>query len=641
MILDGGRISIHTDEITFKPEFEYGDNEDFLKVFVFSYVKLLSDSPLVPTCGDKPVKVYTHFLRKLISERISDTIKFYSSLADQIMFSTYETGSELSTTGEFVDAMKHTPVFKEYLAWYRTGNPVLLRYLLTFLRYGKKLRYNDPKLDSTAFHGWEQVEERLRGLEFNTTDLDSLRVIVSKLVGPLSPDQFLGRFGPGKVSEADISDSIDKLVSLSTDRKLDYVFGRSRPSAHEDQGFGTLRAIRERGHSICVSRLKFVPKDITKSRSICMEPNAYMYFQQEVLRWMRAAMQKSTISRFVNLANQSINRDAALHGSIYLSSDTLDLSSASDSVHIDLVRGIFPTSWLFYMLGTRTSQVRTSSGEIVRVSKFAPMGSAVCFPTQCIVFTAICLYAYDAYLHGCTTGDRIVSDSDVDELLAHGIARNRSENTPFRKRLEPPVVYGDDIIVDSRVTDIVISTLERLGFQVNVAKSFAGSQSIRESCGIYAFKGEDVTPRQFLLPFLKKGRWDAKVYASLIGAVNEHRKSKLYNVAAYLNSLLNEYGFSNPIPYVEDENSFGVLVSKKKPVPGKYVRYNANIQVYEELVQGIGPRNVNKKTYDDVYRYDQWWRSRIGGDSVLEERGRPSIRPKETRLVPLWARYES
>lgn len=638
--LPSAGITISSDALAFPPEFGYGPNEDFLKVFVFSYVKFLCDSPLEHD-SPRDKKCYMRFLTKLVKHPLRDTIKMFSSLANSILSNEYSTGSD-SSTRIFVPDIMHTPVFREYHEWIKTGRPELLKYVLSFLAFGKKLDYVDSELDATAFRGWLEVEDRLDTLEFGSNDVESLTNIVAALLPPLSPTELIPRFGPGRVSEKGVSTVYDKLSCLAHDRRLEYVFYRSRPFADWDRGFSLARAITRGTYSDNISTLKFVPKDITKSRSICMEPNGYMYFQQEVLRWMRNAMDRGLISRFVNLDDQTPNQYAAVHGSKYLSSDTIDLSSASDSVHADLVRRIFPKDWLFYMFGSRTSKVWLPDGSIKQVKKFAPMGSAICFPTQCIIFTAISLYAYISRDRGFATGESPVTREEAIEFILTRLHKERGAGTPFTRKYEPPVVFGDDIICDSRVTDEVISTLFRLGFQVNVNKSFTGSQSFRESCGVFAYEGDDVTPVMFRASRFKRGKWDAKVYASLLGSINNFGDHGYHSVATFLRSVVHGYGFHYPVPYTKDRLEFGIYTSNKRKPDPNALRWNADWQVYEELQQGITNRTVGQTRPPnlDDYMYNQWWRSRVGGKATSLSERSLLIRPQETRLAPKWARCE-
>jgi hypothetical protein len=583
------------------------------------------------------------FFRRLTTEHIGDIVRRFSGYSHEILQSEYSSGSD-SSTRVFHDFMIDTPIFKEYHQWIMTGRPELLKYVISFLTFGKKLDYEDAEFNATAFRGWLEVEESLRTLTFSDNDCRSLANIIQEIIPRYPRLPLLPRFGTGKVAERGILDVYDKFTSLSTHPRLEYAFGRERPHCSRDEGYGPDWYIPSRRVSVDVSRLKFVPKDLTKSRSICMEPNAFMYYQQEVHRNMREAIVNGKISRFIKLEDQTFNQDAALHSSKYLSSDTLDLSSASDSVHIDLVRRIFPKDYLFYMLATRTSLVETEAGkDPVRVMKFAPMGSAVCFPTQCIIFTAVCLYAYWCVNQGISTGDSVCERADIVAFMDDALHARRSASTPFTRKYEPPVVYGDDIIVDSRTTAMVISTLTRLGFSVNRSKSFTGSQSVRESCGIYAYEGSDITPVLFRLKAFARGKIGSQEYASLIGSINNFRDHGYHQVATFLDALCRDLGFKVPIPYTTDKRMFGIYTLNKHAVPEEFLRWNADWQVHEELSMGICLKQKRAKPPKglDSYRLNIWWRSRVRDFSAAPDKGVGlRIRPEETGIAPRWTRCE-
>lgn len=646
LVLGQGSFRLSSDELKFSPQLHYGENEGFLKTFVLAYVKLLSDSPLEPF-GVKPLQVYKRFVRCLTTQDLRSTIKRFSGLCNELMSSEFVTGGE-SSQRLFILAFKDTPVFKEYHEWYRTGRPDLCRFLLSFLLFGKKLAYVDDDLNQVAFRGWLQVEDGLRTLTFGDNDLRSLRNIVDAILPTFRPTDLLPTFGPGKVSERSIRDVADKLDQLVSHPRLEYAFNRERPYASRDEGYGVMQnVVKLSGDSLDVSRLKFVPKDISKSRSICMEPNAFMYFQQEVLRALGSSMRRGRIQRFVNLRDQTRNQRAAIHGSKYLSLDTLDLSSASDSVHIDLVRRVFSPGWLFLLLATRTSKVELPDGKVVTVSKFAPMGSAVCFPVQCIIFTAIALYGYEAHRRGEPTGSFVMTKEDAIKLIDRHLHKDFGPDTPFTGRYEPPVIFGDDIICDSRVTGDVVSTLNRLGFRTNDDKSFTGSQAFRESCGVFACQGEDVTPVRFQLPWHQPGKMDAKVFASYVGAINRFRALRYHNVAAYLQSVLEDGRGKTRLPYSTNPDAFGIHVSKRRVVLehlrlGHDRRWNIDLQRWEERVLGIGNRKVRKEPSWNLetYRYNQWWRSRVSESDHTPDWGSLLIRPQETRISAVWTRWE-
>jgi hypothetical protein len=665
--LRGGDIRISTESITFPSEFGYGDNENFLKFFVLSYIKLLCDSPLKESHGDKPMSTYYSFIKLLTRQHLAVTIKLFSGYSHDILSNEYSTGSD-SSTRVFHEFMLDTPIFKEYHMWLKTGRPDLLKFVLSFLLFGKKLEYEDPDFDATAFRGWLEVEEKLRTLVLADEDVDIIRNIINAILPPLKVDVLLPKFGPGKVAERGVEGPFDKLNCLRWTPRLRYAFDRERPGRSRDEGFTRREAIVTQGDQTRDSaRQKFVPKDITKSRTISMEPNTFMYFQQEVMRWMVNSMDDGLISRFVTLRDQTTSQNAAVHGSLYFSTDTIDLSSASDSVSLELVRRVFPPDWLFFMLATRSSRVELYDGsDTISAYKFAPMGSAICFPTQCIIFTAVCIYAAMAVSSEKGTGARDYSVDEVRKFILTRFWKSRSSYTPFTGKYEPPVVYGDDIAVDSRTTGTVTSILDRLGFTVNRSKSFTGSQSFRESCGVFAFEGLDVTPVMFRLPFFTKGRWDTKVYASFIGSINWLRDNFYHHVASFYLSALKRYGFRYPLPFSSRREDFGLYTKNKHSyVYEAHVRWNADWQVTEVRIQGIEARSLNsdpgpstterrlffngeslsivevvEPIHLQVYKLDQWWRQRIFDEVTWDESHASLIRPQETRLAPRWARRE-
>jgi hypothetical protein len=141
---------------------------------------------------------------------------------------------------------------------------------------------------------------------------------------------------------------------------------------------------------------------------------------------------------------------------------TIDLSSASDSVTLRLVTDIFGPSKLGrWLLATRSTHTLISD-DVVRIAKFAPMGSACCFPVQCLIFAGVILATH------------------------RRATRSSADLADFR-------VFGDDIICPSSISYDVMENLVDLGFSVNTEKTYV-TGDYRESCGMDAWCGHDVTP---------------------------------------------------------------------------------------------------------------------------------------------------
>lgn len=203
------------------------------------------------------------------------------------------------------------------------------------------------------------------------------------------------------------------------------------------------------------ARICLVPKDSRGPRIISCEPAEHMYIQQGLMRKLYGIIETHDLtSGRVNFTDQTINRALAREGSVTGLLSTLDLSDASDRVSMELVRLVFPPEWVEAFEACRSESTVLPDKTEVKLNKFAPMGSACCFPVEALVFWASAV---------ATTGHVNV------------------------------FVYGDDIIVPAGDTHAVIQGLESIGLLVNRTKSY-WQGNFRESCGGDFHLGVDVTP---------------------------------------------------------------------------------------------------------------------------------------------------
>jgi hypothetical protein len=208
----------------------------------------------------------------------------------------------------------------------------------------------------------------------------------------------------------------------------------------------------------------------------------------------------------------------AMRASIDGSFATVDLSAASDRLSTRLVEFVFQGGdfSLLDALHACRSRVYLLGKEMHRFRKFAPMGSACTFPIQSIVFATIATFAV-MQARGLGFGARSVCAQQVR-------------------------VFGDDIIIPTDAYPILTQVLTSLGLKVNESKSYS-TGLFRESCGMDAFGGVDVTPayvRQLYKPsnhtslksvvecsnnFFKKGFWHTS--AELLKTVPEKERKLL------------------------------------------------------------------------------------------------------------------
>jgi len=623
-----GRRSIIIDDDFCHSLSDYSvDNAESIGLFVASWVTLLADSPLDPS--NKPSSLYTKFLNRISVQGVKALVLGYADLSHQLVSSHLLMGSS-SSTGEWIDGFKDTPVFFEYNRYFKTGDVGLLRYLYTFLNFGKKLDFVDSAFNDAAFRGWTDIENRLNDLKLLDKDVIPLKRILSRVLPTLTLQDFRPKFGPGSVQERGIRGRIDKLRSLRFDPLIDRFLFHGHAGMYgmgEDQGLSASKVIPDPGNwssakgvSSRTARLRFVPKNMKTARSICMEPNTLMYFQQGILPQFLRAIDASPLSRFIDIRNQERNKVLACFGSATSEIDTIDLSAASDSVSIQLVKDIFPPSWLIPMLVTRSHSVILPDGSVRLIRKFAPMGSALCFPTQCIIFAAVgvyaaCLHVYEA--------DAISSLSFIDWLtpskIDHVLSLFSEEPGYFRGAFQPMAIYGDDICIDRRLTDFVKSILSRLGFSVNETKSFVGSQAFRESCGGFYMSGHDISPTYFRIKGVRR-KLSASHVVSQVHLINECRRLGYYHTYRFLHSSLmtwechrslrSKTAVKNSIPYVSDPSSFGIVANEPRNNHLRS-RYNTSYQKDEVRAWTISYDFVREPggllPLVDAYEHMRWW----------------------------------
>lgn len=211
------------------------------------------------------------------------------------------------------------------------------------------------------------------------------------------------------------------------------------------------------------SRLSFVPKSTEISRTICTEPVLNMLFQKGVAECLEERLREVS---GIDLSTQpNKNQQLARIGSIDGTYGTIDLSSASDSMSITLVKNFFPKKVFDTLNRYRSPITVLPDGSEMELHMVSSMGNAFTFPLQTLFFCSLVFGAYRAY--------------DIK------IKR------PSRHALGNFAVFGDDIVVDHRAYDLVCRLLHLCGFSVNKDKSF-NTGHFRESCGRDYWCGHNV-----------------------------------------------------------------------------------------------------------------------------------------------------
>lgn len=204
------------------------------------------------------------------------------------------------------------------------------------------------------------------------------------------------------------------------------------------------------------NNISFVPKTTKTDRSVAVEPLLNGFVQKGVDRFIRDRL----AAHGFDLSDQTRNQRLAYKGSLDVVNPyaTIDLSSASDSISIELVRELLPPEWFELLNSLRSPAYRIAGSKTQRYEKFVSMGNGFCFPLETLIFAALSRATMKYY------------GSPVD--LA---------------------VYGDDIIVRQSVALAVLEILRFAGFTANTEKTFIFGP-FRESCGADWYDGTDVRP---------------------------------------------------------------------------------------------------------------------------------------------------
>jgi len=473
-------------------------------------------------------------------------------------------------------------------------------------------------VDISFVDEWLDQEDKMHEWQYDDRLLDDLNAIMrEQFPGKAPVDFFMPKNGPGATFEMPRPNPSFGTVSqlkyqhFTADSMLRYVINKCCGPIESWVPMQTLASGVPR-----TNRIIEVPKGLFKRRVISAEPASLAYFQQGVASMIRYAIDQSSVfSKYIDLRDQSKSQKMAQYGSIVGDLATIDLSMASDSVTWTLVKRVFRGTWLLPFLAATRSyhsvlkrrEPGTGNDETIyyrHVAKFAPMGSAVCFPIETLVFASIC-----------------------------ELCRRRAKAPIRHGRLVAIRVYGDDIIVPQGIYDNVVEMLDSLHFRVNETKTFSGYfvQNFRESCGGEYLNGIPVTPLR--IPRFYKGFYNEALRSSpeccaaqiafanqalqhgcryvrrvlldglrqTVVRVPRHRKMKRGQRTDMVRTTIG----INDLPFSED-GSFGL---ETEEVFGEW-QYDPNLQRHYKPVYMVRgkirkPRDIS----DDVFEYLLYWES--------------------------------
>jgi hypothetical protein len=352
------------------------------------------------------------------------------------------------------------------------GNPLDLRALRQLLLFCYKAEHkHTDETEAKAVDDWRSCNAAVRdwGISF-IKEPSSLAAVAKRnctsVLGNTKWDSIVPFHGPGAVYDSNPLKGVWSRWFTTIEAMFPYCeyFSVSRHLIDQDAGLQV--------EDLITARLIAVPKDSRGPRLICVHPTESIWIQQGLRVKLESAIKRGRQQWHgwhwpqgrVNFDDQTINAKIALTSSLDRKYATIDLKEASDRVSDLLVQYLFGRHYRWFgccraaLVEIRGKDQKVTSLEEVHC--YAPMGNATTFPVESLVFWSVCV-------------------ASMTEAGFH--------------QPDDCYVFGDDIIVPSEMATVCIDGLTSLGLVVNKDKTFIKGL-FRESCGIDAYKGVDVTP---------------------------------------------------------------------------------------------------------------------------------------------------
>lgn len=333
------------------------------------------------------------------------------------------------------------------------------------------------------------------------------------------------KHGPGATAEK-ISGNAKFLMQRWHDRLepyfplLDNAFVNA--NARHSEEFGKVSIVLECDEQPV--RVIPVPKTLKTPRIIAIEPVCMQYAQQAISEKLVQLLETHPLTAgHVNFTDQTINRDLAMISSRDQRYATIDLSSASDLVPYELAIRMFDSNPDLQdaISACRSKRAQMPDGSIIELQKFASMGSALCFPIEAMYFYTICVAA-------------LLKERNLPVTYL---------NIKYVK--DQVFVYGDDIIIPTNESGAVTDALHKYYCKVNVRKSFSKG-NFRESCGMDAFSGEEVTPT-YIRELPPRDRRDTSSLVSWVSTANLFYRRGYWKTSSFMFDIIERITGALPV----------------------------------------------------------------------------------------------
>jgi len=390
-----------------------------------------------------------------------------------------------------------------------------------FKRYRfKKDLFSDQELETMSIDKFLHVQDHILNVsrrthsEFTKRGLAGARIYIAKVLGVYNDEEHraLCRFGKRASVGIPARDACEAArwelpITGSHEQITWFDSEMSHVDCVQEYWAAQIGSDLHRSTYQVTSSLKMtlVPKSFKSLRTIMPNTTIGSYMSYGLGVMMRKRLKR--VGYDISTLQQS-HKYLAMRGSVHSMYTTADLSSASDTISVALVRNLFPSDWFDVLEQSRIGVVELPDGRCIESQTFCTMGVGYTFPLQTLVFLSILKSLAIALTGKCT--NKTIS------------------------------VYGDDMIYPTSFHSTVVTLFEEIGFVINLDKTFHEG-NFRESCGGDYHHGRDVRPFQPRNGPVSVGKtaYEAVLYKFINGLLMRWTE---YEVAGTLQYLLSEIG---------------------------------------------------------------------------------------------------
>jgi len=468
-----------------------------------------------------------------------------------------------STTPKFLGWL-FEQVFSDKGEELSSASPRAIRDLRQILYFSYKLEmpYTDKQEDE-CLQAFRDTDLGLPDHLADDSVLLHARNFITSVFGVFDPSNILPKHGPGALATGEKNHEKHRFSRLYQAIERVYPFTEyfvySLDHCCLEPGYIDGLEVLKAG----TAKVVLVPKDSRGPRIISCEPLEYQWIQGGLGSAIMRHLESHPLTKgHVNFTRQDVNGRLALSGSKGGHWVTMDMKEASDRVSCALVTNLFRDCprLLEALMAVRTPDTCLPNGEIVHMKKYAPMGSSLCFPVESIVFFALGV----GVIMNEWTLDAQPAAKQVKNFNPYGAKVLRAARRLF--------IYGDDIIARSEDYALLLQYYPTVGLLFNTDKCCTQG-FFRESCGVDAYKGVNVTPLRVKKLWMPGRYQTPTTVMSYVSFCNEAYARGYHRVASLVSEAVeNQTGC---LPVLPERLVCHPHIFSNSTIPGLSAQYGA------------------------------------------------------------------